>query len=187
MSFTQDMVAEIIDEEGADNLTAKTVRQKLEAKLGLESGALKSKKDDIAKMIDDVLNARDDNEEDEEEEEEEEEAPPAKKAKKGKEPAAKEENPNKGKMTCTTRSGEEAPKNIKKVQETMKMSKSKFLNNASALEVDVDGNTLRGEPRSFSSGAMGWYLGGKVEMSIGGQTVWAQVGMNVVIPGSNAW
>ena len=57
MSFTQDMVAEIIDEEGADNLTAKTVRQKLEAKLGLESGALKSKKDDIAKMIDDVLNA----------------------------------------------------------------------------------------------------------------------------------
>jgi len=185
------MVAEIIDEEGADNLTAKTVRQKLETKLGLESGALKNKKEDIAKMIDDVLNERDDNNEEEEEEEEEEtEEPPKKKAKgKGKEPAAKGENPNpnKGKMSCDTRSGEEAPKNVKKIQETMKMSKQKFEKSAKALVVDVDGNTLRGEPRSFSSGAMGWYLGGKVELSIGDQTVWAQVGMNVVIPGSNAW
>ena len=32
---------------------------------------------------------------------------------------------------------------IKKVQEAMKMSHSKFLANASALEVDVDGNILR--------------------------------------------
>ena len=51
----------------------------------------------------------------------------------------------------------------------------------------VDGNRLRGEPRSFSSGALGWYLGGKVEVDVGGQTVWAQVGCNIVIPGSNAW
>jgi hypothetical protein len=45
----------------------------------------------------------------------------------------------------------------------------------------------QGEPRSFSSGAMGWYLGGKVEMKIGDQDIWAQVGLNCVIPGSNAW
>jgi len=186
MSFTKEMIAEIIDEDGADNLTAKGVRTKLEAKLGLDAGALKSKKEDISKMIDDVLAEREGDEEEEEEEEEEEQ--PKKKAKKepkGKE--ATEENPNKGKMTCKTRSGQEAPKNIKKIQEAMKMSHSKFLANASALEVDVDGNTLRGEPRSFSSGAMGWYLGGKVEINVGSTVVWAQVGMNVVIPGSNAW
>ena len=92
------------------------------------------------------------------------EEPKAKKAK-------TEENPNKGKMTCKTRSGNEAPKvalrtwhswqecrreyahgrfachscsqNIKKVQEAMKMSLKKFLEQASALEVDLDGNILR--------------------------------------------
>jgi len=58
MSFTKEMIAEIIDEDGADNLTAKGVRTKLEAKLGVEAGALKSKKEDISKMIDDVLAER---------------------------------------------------------------------------------------------------------------------------------
>ena len=109
------------------------------------------------------------------------------------------------------------------------MTRKKFLASAKALEIDVDGNTLRvrrvsalsrsptprpsdprhalgsmrrgclpecarvgahvaqGEPRSFSSGAMGWYLGGKVEMKIGDHDIWAQVGLNCVIPGSNAW
>ena len=56
-----------------------------------------------------------------------------------------------------------------------------------SLTIDVDGNTLSGQPRTFSSGACGWYLGVKVEVDVGGQTVWAQEGMNVVIPGSNAW
>ena len=77
--------------------------------------------------------------------------------------------------------------NIKKVQETMKMSIKKFLETASALEIDVEGNTLRGEPRTFSSGSVGWYLGGKILMKIGGTEIWAQLGCNVVIPGSNAW
>ena len=137
MSFTKEMIAEIIDEDGADNLTAKGVRTKLEAKLGVEAGALKSKKEDISKMIDDVLAevtgacatadppcpacapdvprafAASQREGDEEEEEEEEEEQPKKKAKKEpKAKAATEENPNKGKMTCKTRSGQEAPKVI---------------------------------------------------------------------------
>ena len=34
----------------------------------------------------------------------------------------------------------------------------------------------RSQPRTFSSGAAGWYLGGKVELKIGGADVWAQVG-----------
>ena len=55
------------------------------------------------------------------------------------------------------------------------MSAKKFLESGKAIEIDVDGNMLRGEPRSFSSGAMGWYLGGKIEIDVNGQTVWAQV------------
>jgi len=131
--------------------------------------------------------AADEGDGDEGDEEEEEPQPKAKKAKKGKAADEPEENPNKGKMTCTTRSGSEAPKNVKKIQEAMKMTAKKFLASGKAIELDVDGNTLRGEPRSFSSNALGWYLGGKVEVDVGGQTVWAQVGCNIVIPGSNAW
>ena len=67
------------------------------------------------------------------------------------------------------------------------MTAKKFLESGKAVEFDVDGNTLTGLPRTFASGAMGWYLGGKVEMDVAGQTVWAQVGCNIVIPGSNAW
>ena len=33
----------------------------------------------------------------------------------------------------------------------------------------------------------GRYLGGKIEIPVGDTTVWAQMGVNVVIPGSNAW
>ena len=32
-----------------------------------------------------------------------------------------------------------------------------------------------------------WYMNGKVEIQVGNQTVWAQVGMNITIPGSAAW
>ena len=195
-----------------DNLSAKGVRIRLEEKFGLEPGALKAQKALISTMIDEVINEEGGGD-DADEEEEEEAAPAAKKAK-----VADDANPNKGKASCTTRSGEEAPKNVKKMQETMKMTSKKFLDSKKSIEIDVDGNTLRGEPRSFSSGAMGWYLGGKVEIEVGGQTVrrtgiegrpallgrvhsshtpraassarpqvWAQLGCNIVIPGSNAW
>jgi hypothetical protein len=115
MSFSKADIAAIIKEQGVDNLTAKTVRVKLEAKLGMEAGALKAQKDAISTMIDEVLEEEEEADEGEgDEEEEEEPQPKAKKAKK--EEKAADENPNKGKMTCTTRSGNEAPKNVKKVQ-----------------------------------------------------------------------
>ena len=53
--FTKAMIAEIIEAEGADNLTAKKVRMQLEEKLGLPSGDLKMYKDDISEKIDEVL------------------------------------------------------------------------------------------------------------------------------------
>ena len=59
--------------------------------------------------------------------------------------------------------------------------------NAEVLTVDVMGNKLTGEPRSFSSGNRGWYLGGKVEVKVGKKTLWAQLGINVTIAGSKNW
>ena len=86
------------------------------------------------------------------------------------------------------RGDEEVPKNLKAMQEKIKgMSASKFLASGKALEIELDGNILRGEPRSFSSNNLGWYLNGKIPIDVGGTTVWAQVGMNVTIPGSQSW
>jgi len=70
----------------------------------------------------------------------------------------------------------------------MKMTSAKFLSKAPTLKVEIDGNVLTGAPRTFSSGGKGWYLGGKIEISLGGgQKVWAQAGLNVTIPGSAEW
>lgn len=112
-SFTREDVQAIIDAENLESLTAKTVRVKLEERLGLEPGALKPQKEAISTLIDECLNSGDGDED--EAEEEEEEAPKAKKAKTSKADDG-DENPNKGKMTCTTKSGNEAPKNVKKQQ-----------------------------------------------------------------------
>ena len=73
MSFTKADVQAIVAAEGVDNLTAKTVRLKLEAKLGLEDGALKSQKEEISKMIDEVLEENEDGGDDDEGGDEEEE------------------------------------------------------------------------------------------------------------------
>ena len=56
MRFSKAHIAEIIDETGLEHLTAKSVRIRLEEQLGLEPGSLKSKKSEIAGMIDAVLN-----------------------------------------------------------------------------------------------------------------------------------
>ena len=58
MPFTKAHVAKIIDETGLEHLTAKSVRISLEERLGLEPGSLKSRKTEIADMIDVVLNER---------------------------------------------------------------------------------------------------------------------------------
>ena len=41
----------------------------------------------------------------------------------------------------------------------MKMTTKEFLA-SDVLELNVCGNVLTGEPRSFQSGNLGWYLGG---------------------------
>ena len=145
-----------------EDLSAKKVREEVEKKMGMEPGDLKSEKATISALIDECLKEKEEEEdaagggggdEEDEEEEEEEEKP-----KKGKKRAAEAE-PEEGKQpksTCQTKSGAEAPKNLKKVQESMKMTTKKFLENGPTLEIDLEGNKLQGPPRTFSSGNKGW-------------------------------
>ena len=55
LPFSRDQVAAIIKEQGADNLTAKRVRELLEESLGKESGDFKQHKNEIKEMIDSVM------------------------------------------------------------------------------------------------------------------------------------
>ena len=58
LPFKQDEVTKIIEAVGADNLTAKKVREELEAKLGVESGEFKQYKQQISNMIDEAMKVR---------------------------------------------------------------------------------------------------------------------------------
>lgn len=158
---TRGNVQSIVDRVGLDECTAKSIRLALEEMGGLEPGALKAEKAAIARVIDEVLA--------------EASAPsePTTKAAKS--------------FSCTTRSGTECPKNIKSAQAKNALTVEAFLSSNKRLEIDVDGNVLTGEPRQFSSGNLGWYLTGKIELEVAGRAVWAQVGMNVTIPGSQSW
>ena len=90
-------------------------------------------------------------------------------------------------FSCTTSSGRECPKNIKSAQAKSGMTVERFLGSQKRLAIELDGNRLTGDPRQFSSGNLGWYLTGKIELNVDGEQVWAQVGMNVTIPGSQSW
>jgi len=58
----------------------------------------------------------------------------------------------------------QAPKQLGKLQESSMTGKD-FMAAAEEMSLEVFGNKLTGEPRTFSSGAYGWYLGGKIEVS----------------------
>mmetsp|Transcript_35655 Transcript_35655/g.77822 ORF Transcript_35655/g.77822 Transcript_35655/m.77822 type:complete len:175 (-) Transcript_35655:153-677(-) len=150
-----------------DSLTAKKVRRAVEQRLELGKGALDELKDTVTKYIDEFIKQK--NEADEEDEEEVEEARPAKKAK-----------------TEGGGGGNLAPKGVKAIQARI-MKGSEFTKKADQLQVTVFGNTLEGEPRTFSSGNRGWYAGKKIQVSVGDKKLWAQVGLNITIIGSKEW
>jgi len=185
----KDKLFRILKDVDLNTFTKKAARYKLEETLELERNALKTRKKEINEYLEEYLASLDDKEGDaEEEEEEEEEEPPAKKSKKRKKPAQTTDEEKKKQPThsCITRSGATVPKKLKDRQADL-MSRSEFLNGAESLEIDLWGNKLKGLPRSFTSGNLGWYLCGKIEVPINGRTVWAQAGLNVTIPGSKEW
>ena len=67
------------------------------------------------------------------------------------------------------------------------MSVAEWNASAEPLEVSVFGNVAGGEPREFASGNKGWYLGGKIPVTVGGKKLWAQLGLNLTIVGSKGW
>lgn len=55
---------------------------------------------------------------------------------------------------------------------------------AEPLKVSIQGQEMLAEVKSFSTGSFGWYLNGKMVVTIDGKAVSVQIGMNMTIVGS---
>jgi hypothetical protein len=64
------------------------------------------------------------------------------------------------------------------------VSLSQFLEKAEPLKVAINGQEMLAEVKSFSTGSFGWYLNGKMLVTIDGKPVSVQIGMNMTVVGS---
>ena len=64
------------------------------------------------------------------------------------------------------------------------ISKSDFMAKAEPLKVDVAGTMMTAEPRDFATGSFGWYLSGKVSVTVDGKPLSVQIGANLIVVGS---
>lgn len=64
------------------------------------------------------------------------------------------------------------------------IKKKDFLSGAQAMQVEVAGQTFQMEPRSFSSGSVGYYATGKVSVVVDGKVIPLQLGLNLTVIGS---
>lgn len=64
------------------------------------------------------------------------------------------------------------------------LSQSQFLEKAEPLKIAINGQEMLAEVKAFSTGSFGWYLNGKVVISVGDKPVSVQIGMNLTVVGS---
>ena len=64
------------------------------------------------------------------------------------------------------------------------VTREHFRNEAQPVEIIINGVPLTAEVKEFSTGSLGWYLNGKVNLKIGEKSVSVQIGLNLTIVGS---
>ncbi|RLS29307.1 MAG: hypothetical protein DWH79_11965 [Planctomycetota bacterium] len=67
---------------------------------------------------------------------------------------------------------------------TCPVSRAEFLDGATPLIVVVNGVVMEAEVKEFSTGSLGWYLNGKIEVNVAGKPVTVQIGLNMTVAGS---
>ena len=70
------------------------------------------------------------------------------------------------------------------VKSSCPVSQSQFLDKAEPLKVAINGQEMLAEVKAFSTGSFGWYLNGKVVVTIEGKPMSVQIGMNLTVVGS---
>lgn len=61
---------------------------------------------------------------------------------------------------------------------------AQFREHALPLDVTIDGKSFEVETKEFSTGSFGWYLNGKITLTIDGVRVPVQMGLNLTVVGS---
>lgn len=68
------------------------------------------------------------------------------------------------------------------------MTKSKFITTAQPLAVAIGGQSLTASPKEFSTGSVGFFLNGKIDVKLpDGSTVKLQVSASLTAIGSKEW
>ena len=64
------------------------------------------------------------------------------------------------------------------------VTRQQFTANAKPLTVAINNQPLSSSPKQFSTGSMGWFANGKVQVVIDGVPVMCQVSTNITVIGS---
>ncbi len=67
------------------------------------------------------------------------------------------------------------------------MHKSAFKSAAQPVPITIAGQTLTAEPKAFSTGSVGFFLNGKITVTINGEPVRLQVSGSLTAIGSKEW
>lgn len=67
---------------------------------------------------------------------------------------------------------------------TCPITHKQFKEHAKPVEIVINGVPLTAPVKEFSTGSLGWYLNGKMSITIDGQPVSVQIGLNLTIVGS---
>lgn len=59
-----------------------------------------------------------------------------------------------------------------------------FREKAKPMSVVIEGIPVTAEVKEFSTGSMGWYVNGKIQLRVGDKVVSVQLGMNLTVVGS---
>lgn len=64
------------------------------------------------------------------------------------------------------------------------ISLADFSDHAKQLPIKIGDETKLCEPKVFSTGSFGWYLGEKCTVMVGGVALRVQIGLNLIVVGS---
>jgi hypothetical protein len=70
------------------------------------------------------------------------------------------------------------------VKTTCPITHKQFKEHAKPIEVIINGTHLQAPVKEFQTGSLGWYLNGKMNITIDGTPVAVQIGLNLTIVGS---
>ena len=64
------------------------------------------------------------------------------------------------------------------------VSRAEFRKHAQPVAVTINNMPLQAVVKEFSTGSLGWFINGKINIDVNGKSVTVQVGMNLTIVGS---